>query len=819
MSYMQRSSEPAWMRPLWLGLVLLLLLLCGVRSLPPERAGQKSGQRQVYQVPKFRTVVFLLDSVGTSAAFNPELMPFVSSLMTSSLFGEAQSCPGKATFPCVKSIFEGRTATTGTTLQDFSAVASNRTTWPNSLAATGRRLVVTSDHTINRLYPDAFVDSMNYETLHVPLLERDAYAYAAARKWLDDPSIDVLLLHIIGTDKVAHEFPVGGDIYRAKYLEVDNFVREVASRLMPRDYLYVIGDHGHNQLGGHTADAAYIAHGPLFPQGLNENFGAADMLFLLSVPYALTLPDKYEGHVRTDLTSLPNELRQKLLEEQARVWQIPTERLASDDLEARLNQHVSREREEGRRQQTLNTIWRVGPWLLAAALFLLRELKPRSEKRKRIIWSQTAAVGLLGLAIALGLGGIGFSGELAALAAAWWCVHQLGIARTAGALFLLALVCAVVFWIIPVGLEWFHVGEHQPIAWGIFYPLALAVGLAVSLTRGVSPWQQHAPRVLLVVGLMLWLLACFGPYNYALTGRGPKVVLGILAPLAILLAGGYRTFFSFSTLGLVGLVPFVTFHTSSFNIEYRIIDRVAEMPMPAGFALSVLAAGLVVASLYTNGAERPFFLGPKAAVVVIVGLVGWLLVCAGLFQVDFGKLLGTLLGSLALLSFIQLFRRAGLSATWTALAGVILLFAVFHLVLNGFALSHVDFRFAANKIILFQEEALRAAQLIVWAVVKYLFVLLPVLGVLLFSLQKGTALQILQLGCWRELMIVLSALGLAIFDARGVDELCGEEIYFWTFLNFALWMFCLASAWVHRPLNLERRAPVPLPAETLARAT
>ncbi len=109
MSYMQRSSEPAWMRPLWLGLVLLLLLLCGVRSLPPERAGQKSGQRQVYQVPKFRTVVFLLDSVGTSAAFNPELMPFVSSLMTSSLFGEAQSCPGKATFPCVKSIFEGRT--------------------------------------------------------------------------------------------------------------------------------------------------------------------------------------------------------------------------------------------------------------------------------------------------------------------------------------------------------------------------------------------------------------------------------------------------------------------------------------------------------------------------------------------------------------------------------------------------------------------------------------------------------------------------------------------------------------------------------------
>jgi hypothetical protein len=28
-------------------------------------------------------------------------------------------------------------------------------------------------------------------------------------------------------------------------------------------------------------------------------------------------------------------------------------------------------------------------------------------------------------------------------------------------------------------------------------------------------------------------------------------------------------------------------------------------------------------------------------------------------------------------------------------------------------------------------------------------------------------------------------------------------------------MFCLASAWVHRPLNLERRAPVPLLAENI----
>lgn len=71
-------------------------------------------------------------------------------------------------------------------------------------------------------------------------------------------------------------------------------------------------------------------------------------------------------------------------------------------------------------------------------------------------------------------------------------------------------------------------------------------------------------------------------------------------------------------------------------------------------------------------------------------------------------------------------------------------------------------------------------------------------------------------------MIVLRALGLAIFDARGVDELCSEKIYFWTFLNLTLWLFCLASAWAHRGLfEVEQVKPptssVPVP--TLTRAT
>src|ERR1043165_6448197 len=224
-------------RNLVLGLVPLGLLLAGMHALAPEGNLRSAAAARAFEPAKhFRSVVFILDSAGKSEMFDPELMPFLSSLRTSALSGRSRSCAAKATFPCIKSIFEGREATMGTTLQDFSAFASSRTTWPASLAALGMRLVVASDHTLNRLYPHAFVDSLNYEDLRAPLLERDAFVYRKARQWLDDPSIDVLVLHIVGTDKVSHEYPVRGLEYREKYREVDDFVREVSGRLAPPDY-------------------------------------------------------------------------------------------------------------------------------------------------------------------------------------------------------------------------------------------------------------------------------------------------------------------------------------------------------------------------------------------------------------------------------------------------------------------------------------------------------------------------------------------------------------------------------------------------------
>jgi len=731
-----------------LGLVPLLLLVAAMVALAPEKTGKEISQARAFEPSQhFRTVVFILDSAGKSEMFDSELMPFLASLRTSSLSGRSRSCAAKATFPCIKSIFEGREATMGTTLQDFSAFASSRTTWPASLAALGTRLVVASDHTLNRLYPHAFVDSLNYEDLHAPLLERDAFVYRKARQWLDDPSIDVLVLHIIGTDKVSHEYPVRGPEYRTKYREVDDFISEVADRLAPTDYVFAISDHGHNELGGHTEDAAYLARGPFFPADVRQDLNAEDLLFLLSVPYGLLLPADYEGQIRMDLTRLEPETAQRWLAAQANAWRVPIAGLPMDRAQARLNAEIAQRRTEGLRRTAIETAWRSAPFLLAAALFLLGELRGWRREPKHGLFVQ---------------------------------------------LVVLAMTLALAFWLFPIGLTWIHDVSHRPLGYIAFY-----AGSAIVAWFGFR--YRNVVDLLWVAGVAVWLLAYFGPLGYSLLRHGSLFVLAIFPIAAVIAAAGWRTFLSKPALFLLGLLPLVMTDVESFNLKYLLLDRIPELLPSAQILLAALAAGLFVVAI------------PRRKLAALFGILLWLTLGRFFFQFDLAKLVGALFACCWFAGCLELFRRARLPLRWFALVSAVFFFVLLTFFLNGFALSHVDFRFAATKIFPFAKELWRAPQLIAWAMLKYAFALLPALAVLrMSSVGDSVWRQILLLGWWRELTIVASALGLAIFNARGMRDLCEEEIYFWTFLNL---IFFVAAFIMAR--SIRHRAVAPATAERL----
>lgn len=728
-----------------LGFVPLLLLLTATFFVGRERDGYAGGQLRAFEpAGTFRTVVLILDSAGQSEMFDPALMPFLSSLRTSSLSGRSRSCSAKATFPCIKSIFEGREATMGTTLQDFSAFASSRTTWPASLAALGTRLVVASDHTLNRLYPHAFVDSLNYEDLHVPLLERDAFVYRKARQWLDDPTIDVLVLHIVGTDKVSHEYPVRGPEYLAKYREVDDFIREVTARLQPADYLFAISDHGHNELGGHTADAAYLARGPFFTADLRQELNAEDMLFLLSLPYGLLLPADYEGQLRLDLTRLAPDVAERWLTGQANAWRVPVAGRPMDQAQARLNEEIVRRRTQGQRRTAVETAWRSAPFLFAAAFFLLGELRGWRREPVRTRLPQIISA---------------------------------------------AMTLTLAFWVFPAGLIWIQDEANRPLGYAGFYAAAGVAGFLIFRSRRIVDLLWSA-------GVAVWLFAYFGPLGYSLTRHGSLIVLAALPVAAVIAVGGWRMLFAKPALFLLGLIPLLVSDVESFNLKYLLLDRIPEL-LPIGqFLLAALAAGLFVMAL------------PRNRLRALFGVLFWLVAARFFFQFDLAKLIGALFACCWLAGCLELFRRADLPVRWFALISAVFLFLLLTFFLNGFALSHVDFRFAATKIFPFAKEIWRAPQLIAWAALKYAFALMPALAVLrLSAVPDQVWRQVLLLGWWRELTVVASALGLAIFNARGMRDLCEEEIYFWTFLNLVFLGAALVLAARSRPSKQADPAP------------
>jgi hypothetical protein len=673
----------------------------------------------------------------------------------------------------------------GTTLQDFSAFPSSRTTWPASLAALGLRLVVASDHTLNRLYPHAFVDSLNYEDLHVPLLERDAFVYRKARQWLDDPAIDVLVLHIVGTDKVSHEFPVRGPEYRQKYREVDDFVREVAGRLQPDDYLFAVSDHGHNQLGGHTEDAAYLARGPFFPSDIHQDLNAEDILFLLSLPYGLSLPAQYEGQVRLDLTRLAPDAAEQWLAAQAKSWRVPIAGLPLDQAQARVNEQIVHRRTEGHRATAIQMIWRSAPFWFAAAFFLIGELPfGRRPERTRI---QFLEVALFALGLALVSMGIAHAGWIITLAALLRCLRRFGVVWSAAFSIALAALGLITSWLFPAGLSWIHDDTHRPFAFIAFYLLAATCGWAWTRRHREVSGRVRTSDVLWTVGVAVWLLSYFGPLGYSLTRHGSVIVLAILPMAAVLVTGGFRTFFSLPALLLPALLSLVCYDVESFNLKYPLLDRIPELPLMMQIGLAGAAALLFVAT-FSFRQETGRWSG-KAISLVLLSL--WLLAGSIFFEFALSKLIGALVACLWLAGCLELFRRAKLPLRWFSLISAVFLFVLLTFFLNGFALSHVDFRFAANKIYPFARELWRAPQLILWAGLKYAFALLPALILIQRAAGKSVWPQLLVLGWGRQLIIVAGALGLAIFNARGMGDLCGEEIYFWTFLNLVLFAACL----------------------------
>jgi hypothetical protein len=300
--------------PVVMALLVLLLRPAddGAGSLPPIE-----GLHPEVEARGERLVVVVIDSLrrSTLEAHMPRLAALVAQGSAHML--AVQTCSANFTLPCIQTLLEGRQSPFAAGLHNFTGRSAGAVNLPAALAAAGVAPDLVSDHTLGSLYGAFARSDFDVQTLPDDALARDRAAVARARARLDEGARAVLL-HVVGTDKVAHYQKPGHPEYIAQFEAVDADVAGLIGSLRrDRDHVIITGDHGHNEDGHHTRDSVALLWGASFDRLLAEvalppppqeqapkppkalplkgALEQTDLLYFLSYPFALPLPLAYEG--------------------------------------------------------------------------------------------------------------------------------------------------------------------------------------------------------------------------------------------------------------------------------------------------------------------------------------------------------------------------------------------------------------------------------------------------------------------------------------------------------------------------------------------
>ena len=315
MSEPERRSAPLR----WVGLVSALLAAGAstlwATSATPRASASTQDTASVERAPsrsaapEGRLVVVVVDSARAGFFTAPSPMPRLAALAErpDARLLRVRSCRANFTFPCMQTLFEGRRSPLAGGFSQFLGAAGEGggSHFFAQAARAGRRIALLGNHTLVDTYRryarwafNPYATAPDYYTADTRVIGRARELLSAA----DGP--DLLVLHIVGTDKAGHFYREGTEGYLRYWRQADEAVAALAGTLDPaRDMLVVMGDHGHDHEGAHTrSTAALFVGGPLarFVDGLRpplEQVAQQDLLFTLLYPIGGALPADYEGQV------------------------------------------------------------------------------------------------------------------------------------------------------------------------------------------------------------------------------------------------------------------------------------------------------------------------------------------------------------------------------------------------------------------------------------------------------------------------------------------------------------------------------------------
>src|SRR5438552_334236 len=230
-----RSAERR--RAILLTLVMLLPLalsaffIYATRSSPTSHRHATPERKSIQPISDGRLVIIIVDSLRRQAV--DEVMPHLKAFAQDrgSICLDVHTASGNMSFPCIQTLLEGRESPYASAIQDFTGGPGSSSSLPATAARAGLKPAFIADFIILGLYGQYAAITVNSPQLGTSDLARDLAGIDKAIDVLSDKNVRLIILHVGGTDSVAHRWHPGHPEYERHYRAVDAKLSELIGRL------------------------------------------------------------------------------------------------------------------------------------------------------------------------------------------------------------------------------------------------------------------------------------------------------------------------------------------------------------------------------------------------------------------------------------------------------------------------------------------------------------------------------------------------------------------------------------------------------------
>ncbi len=715
-----------------------------------------------------RTVIIIVDSLRPEN-LNADLMPNLSAYHAKRI--PVHTCSANFTLPCIQTLLEGKQSPFAAGLSNFTGEEGSAASLPAAWAKLRQPFRMISDHTLDSLYGEFATETVSVVGWPGGHLDHDLRALKIAEGWLQKYPNDHAIIHIIGTDKVAHHQQPGSLAYIKHWRAVDVELGHLLAGLSPKDNVLVTGDHGHGNIGHHTRESIALITGDRFQKlfdsfAIDDEIEQTDLLYFLAFASGVTLPADYEGAFWESEKAGPEVLG--FTAAQRRSLGVARGSVSAAYATAR----STREAESRRHPFEF-----LGALLLAAGLFAFA-VRRHTRGVSSLGWGLlVAAFGATLMSVWLPSVWLGSGIALASIAFFIRFAQNKTERVTWGLVLIVFVAAALTSAFAEPWRDFFHTRGGVHPAWFVFYAMVLLIAALGS--RIVSGSVRFAPEAAVVFGITVLPSGVY--YYQAGQNFMTGMVFGSLVAGAAALASGWRpsrTHVTRLAPIVAGLVFFMLQESGGWEWKFFPHRWLATLGFWPTLGL-IVAVSLATAGLLTSMKRRAAMLGLFALAFTYAVVIGELPI-----------------ERFATASVVVLFVTAWISWTEETRAdysiparnwghAIVLLGAqlfVGWMMIDGYRLNNVDFSFALDWFGGIGDEAIVYALTQTAASLKYGMPALLMLGSVRLSLGsvrfRNVVFEAVLLGLFELLVLMVQILFGQAFQTERLWELAVADITF-----------------------------------------